>query len=911
MSITVTSTPTRSRQPSGRRRRMILRSVPLLAWLLAELVVVLAHPLLGEARWLMVHLLLLGAVSNAIVVWSTYFADAVLRVPGEHRWRDRLVLGAINVGGVAVVIGLLNHPARSSGPDLRLVLVAGAVVFGAGAVAHAAGLLHQFRVGLVGRFGISVRYYIAAALCLPIGAWLGVSLAAEPPNHAHLLLAHLAANLLGWVGLTVAGTLITLWPTILRTRADDGAVPSGRRAWWILVGATVVLMAAGLLGWRWPAVLAVLGYLTGLAVLALPLMRVGLVRRPESFAAWSVLAGFLWWIGCLLAAAVHLAMAPDLAMGLAGVRTLVAPFAVGFVAQTVFGALSYLLPVIVGGGPARVRRSNERADRGAVPRLLLANLAGVLFVAPVPSLVKVTASLAVAAALTWSLAILVGVVVAGLRQVRPGDVPTPASDPDAETRTRRRSGEAASVVGVVALLVVAGAVVDPVAVVGRYAQPGADGSGAAATAAVTATGRTTTVQVRAEGMRYLPDTIEVPAGDRLVIELTNTDPGQVHDLVLGNGVASGRLAPGAMATMDAGVIGQSLEGWCSIAGHRQLGMTLTVIAVGADPPPAEAAAAGAHDPAGESTTGNDARSDPHAQPGPDFRVHDPVLLPVPSADGPMVHRHTFTAQEVVTEVAPGVRQALWTFNGTAPGTTLRGRVGDVFQITFVNDGTIGHGIDFHAGALAPDGPMRVIPPGERLTYRFTATRAGVWLYHCSALPMSTHIANGMFGAVIIDPPDLPAVDREYVLVQSEQYWGPQEAAGNADKVAARTPDAVVFNGYPRQYVQAPLEAKTGERVRLWVLDAGPNEALAFHVVGGQFDSVWREGTWVLRCGRAPAQASGDCTEPGPGGSQTLDLLASQGGFVELEMPEAGHYSVVNHQMVLAERGALGVIRVID
>src|SRR5690606_31020633 len=143
---------------------------------------------------------------------------------------------------------------------------------------------------------------------------------------------------------------------------------------------------------------------------------------------------------------------------------------------------------------------------------------------------------------------------------------------------------------------------------------------------------------------------------------------------------------------------------------------------------------------------------------------------------PRVHRRTFTVTEVTREVAPGVRQRLWTYDGSAPGPVLHGRVGDTFEITIVNDGSIGHSIDFHAGSLAPlgpRGPMRTIPPGESLVYRFRADKAGVWMYHCSTEPMSAHIANGMFGAVVIEPPGLPEVDREYVLVQSEFYLGEQ------------------------------------------------------------------------------------------------------------------------------------------
>ena len=262
-----------------------------------------------------------------------------------------------------------------------------------------------------------------------------------------------------------------------------------------------------------------------------------------------------------------------------------------------------------------------------------------------------------------------------------------------------------------------------------------------------------------------------------------------------------------------------------------------------------------------------------------------------------MHRRRLTVRELDREVAPGVSQNLWTFGGTAPGPTLHGRVGDVFEITLVNGGGIGHSIDFHAGALAPDQPMRTIAPGESLVYRFTAARAGIWMYHCSSMPMSAHIANGLFGAVVIDPPGLPPVDRSYVLVQSELYLGPQRGAVDVDRLRAERPDAVVFNGYVNQYDHRPLTARVGERVRIWVLDAGPNRATAFHVVGAQFDTVFAEGGYRLR------------PDAGAGGSQSLALAPSQGGFVELNFPEAGHYPFVSHSMVDAERGAHGIITV--
>ena len=213
-------------------------------------------------------------------------------------------------------------------------------------------------------------------------------------------------------------------------------------------------------------------------------------------------------------------------------------------------------------------------------------------------------------------------------------------------------------------------------------------------------------------------------------------------------------------------------------------------------------------------------------------------------------------------------------------------MGDRFVVTLVNHGSMGHSVDFHAGERAPDEVMRTIPPGGSLTYRFTAGRAGVWMYHCATMPMSAHIAAGMHGAVVIEPDGLPPVDRSYLLVQSEVHVDGDGIAPvaevDADSAAADTPDAVVFNGVADQYDARPLRARVGERVRIWVLAAGPNHGSAFHVVGGQFDTVWREGAHVLRDGRGALDPGGAV-----GGSQVLDLAVAQGGFVELALPEAG------------------------
>lgn len=430
----------------------------------------------------------------------------------------------------------------------------------------------------------------------------------------------------------------------------------------------------------------------------------------------------------------------------------------------------------------------------------------------------------------------------------------------------------------------------------------------AETSAATPTGHTTEVTVGVHGMSFTPDTIEVPAGDRLVITFTNTGD-QRHDLVLANGTETTAIAPGEQVVLDAGVIFQDTQGWCSLAGHRAMGMELTIVAVGAMALTPDAAADSGAMPGmshGDSAGASDVAAPTMAQlmAAAESTPATPAELPPLTDD--TVREYTFTVTESTEEVADGITRALWTYNGTSPGPTLHGRIGDTFRITLVNAGSMGHSIDFHAGELAPDEPMRTIEPGESLVYEFTAGRSGIWMYHCGTMPMTQHIANGMFGAVVIEPDGLEPADRQYVLIQSELYLGAQRGPASAAKVSAMAPDVVAFNGRAFQYAAHPLTATAGERVRIWVLDAGPNADLSFHVVGTQFDTVWSEGAYSVFRGQ-----STDGFTQGATGAQVLPLLAAQGGFVEFVPPEPGHYAIVNHQMSLAEKGAKGVLEVTD
>ncbi|WP_432994652.1 multicopper oxidase domain-containing protein [Dactylosporangium sp. CA-233914] len=858
--------------PTGRARWHRRAGLLPAAYLAALVVLALVHPLVPTWRWLAIHLLLLGAATNAIVIWSAHFTAAVLRLPAPaHRRAESLRLLLLNAGVVAVLAG--------GGADRPRLGVGGAVAVFAAVAAHLGWLAARLRTALPARFAVTVRYYLGAAVALltgiPAGAWM---LVADDDARPRVLLLHAHVNLLGWVMLTVLGTVLTLWPTILRTRMDPAAVAAVRAALPVALTATA-LLAAGVLAW-WPLVCGagLAGFALALLMTAGPAARAAWRKPPESFAGWSIAAGAGWLLVSLAvdAATLLTAGSPDAAADRFG--AVLTPLLIGSVAQILLGALAYLLPMALGGGPAPVRRRTAALERHWPQRLAMTNAALVVFLLPVGPYVRITTSLLLLAALVQFLLPAARMLLSD--RIARSDVARPdvarsevaLSDRRLATVPERSDRPLGAIATGIALVVLA-------VLTGAAAQHVTGGRPAATSTPVTPTGHTTTVAVTVDDMRFRPATITVPAGDRLVIELTNADDRR-HDLILATGPKTGAVGPGRTVRLDAGVIGGPVEGWCSLPGHRQAGMTLVIsTTTGHDGHTAGAPPA----PAAPSQT-----VDTMADPGPGFHARDAAA---PITGTGRVHTLALHVQEVRLEVAPGVSQTMWTYNGTVPGPVLRGRIGDTFEITLVNDGIVDHGIDFHAGALAPDVPMRPIEPGQSLTYRFTATKAGIWMYHCSTMPMLLHIGNGMYGAVIIDPPDLAPVDHEYVLVQSELYLG-----GDLGRMQAEHPDAVMFNGYAAQYVHRPLTARAGDRVRIWVLDAGPNRDSSFHVVGAQFDTVYAEGRYQLR----PAE---------PGGAQVLTLGPAAGGFVETVFPEPGRYPFVTHLMADADRGARGIIAV--
>lgn len=405
--------------------------------------------------------------------------------------------------------------------------------------------------------------------------------------------------------------------------------------------------------------------------------------------------------------------------------------------------------------------------------------------------------------------------------------------------------------------------------------------------AAVATGPAVTFDIELGDLFVRPASIDVPAGSPVVLNVTNHGA-MPHDLKLNGTEGSDLLDPGASAEIEFGPFDSSAQAWCTVPGHKEAGMVLDIQVTGAAAATSSASGAAI---ATESATG--AAIDFNAEPENGWRPFDPALQPAP---GGTEHQISLSAGETVLEVAPGVTQEMWTFNGQFPGPTLRGKVGDVFTVTLTNDGVMGHSLDFHASKVAWNDEMRTIQPGESLVYQFEAKYAGIFMYHCGTAPALHHIGNGMFGALIVDPPVLDPVDHEFLFVQSELYTGPEGGPGDLAKMQDDRWDAVVFNGYVNQYSHAPIRVEPGQRVRVWVLDAGPSENASFHIVGTVFDTVFKEGTYLLQ------------PDARQGGAQALDLQPAQGGFVEFTFDEPGLYLAVTHKFSNVGKGALGVFQ---
>lgn len=398
-----------------------------------------------------------------------------------------------------------------------------------------------------------------------------------------------------------------------------------------------------------------------------------------------------------------------------------------------------------------------------------------------------------------------------------------------------------------------------------------------------------TIEVRAFDIGFEPGTIDVGEPGRYTVTFVN-DGAVLHDLTFADGTVllaeAGQTATGEVTVPEGG-----MTFLCSVPGHADAGMTGSVTVAGAG-----------GDDHGGPAPGTDVEPDPDA---PDYVLYPPEA---PARAEGEVHDVELVIEEKTMTVAQGDEGGfvvgVWTFNGTVPGPVIRVKVGDTIRVHLVNPETsqLGHSVDFHASQVAWNDEMTTINPGEEKVYEWTAEYAGVWMYHCGTAPALHHIANGMYGMVIVEPAEgLPAVDAEFAIVQSEWYLGPQGEPVSLGKAATGNPapDYVVWNGVANQYADNPLQVQTGDRVRIFVLNAGPSIDSSFHVVGTIFSSVIKEGVHL------------SLGNPGNYGSQAVDLSPAQGAIIEMVMPEDGLYPMVTHAFNLVGRGALGLFQAGD
>ncbi|PTB47031.1 uncharacterized protein TrAFT101_003532 [Trichoderma asperellum] len=306
-------------------------------------------------------------------------------------------------------------------------------------------------------------------------------------------------------------------------------------------------------------------------------------------------------------------------------------------------------------------------------------------------------------------------------------------------------------------------------------------------------------------------------------------------------------------------------------------------------------------------------------------VEHAVLTSAPHVPPPVTRKHPalvkvdLTTSPKLMQVTNQYKYEAWTFNGTVPGPFIRARAGDVVELRLTNRDETGnpHNIDSHA-ITGPGGGSAVTnaEEGETKTARFRLLCPGLFVYHCAAAPIPVHIANGMYGLMYVQPADddsaaagpggLPPVDREYYVMQSEVYHEPPEPDEDTGRPSSTVefsypqglreePNAVVFNGREAALTRdAPLKARTGETVRIFFGNGGPNLTSSFHVIGSHFLRAYRDGDVLSPPGRFVS---------------TLSVPPAGAAIVDLKVLVPGTYTLVDHAIFRIDKGAVGFLNV--
>ena len=259
------------------------------------------------------------------------------------------------------------------------------------------------------------------------------------------------------------------------------------------------------------------------------------------------------------------------------------------------------------------------------------------------------------------------------------------------------------------------------------------------------------------------------------------------------------------------------------------------------------------------------------------------------------------ATEVLGQLDDGTTYRYWTFNSKVPGPFVRVRVGDTVEVTLENaaDSMMMHNVDFHAVTGPGGGAVATLAaPGESKGFTFKALNPGLYVYHCATPIVAQHIANGMYGLILVEPAEgLPEVDREFYVMQGEIYtdeaFGTKgELTENIDKLLAETPEYYVFNGAADALIKQPLTAEVGETVRVYFGVGGPNKTSSFHVIGEVFDRAY-----PLASITSPPMTDVQTITVPPGGAAVTDF--------KVDVP--GRFVLVDHALSRMERGLKGLL----
>lgn len=389
------------------------------------------------------------------------------------------------------------------------------------------------------------------------------------------------------------------------------------------------------------------------------------------------------------------------------------------------------------------------------------------------------------------------------------------------------------------------------------------------------------------------DTVKITliSGDGIEHDVSFPDFGATSEHVVGQG---------SSVTIEFKVDkGGTFDYYCTIPGHREAGMAGKFTVTGesvAQAAPTSSSASNSTGSAGPSVVNNAATS------GADI-VRDPSDLPGPlPVREPQVVRIDLEAVELEGQLADGTTYKYWTFNGKVPGPFFRVRVGDTLEVHMKNltNSTMAHSVDFHS-VTGPGGggTMTQTAPGQETVFTAKALQPGLYVYHCATPMVAQHIANGMYGLILVEPEGgLPPVDREFYVMQGEVYT--KEAFGstgllteNIQALLDEEPEYLVFNGAVGSLTtQKPLKAHTGETVRIYFGVGGPNFTSSFHVIGEIFDRVYNQASLT-----SPALTDVQTTIVPPGGATVVEF--------SLEVP--GEYVLVDHALSRAQRGLIGYL----